>query len=70
MQFFNPGNFHNSIRIMPGNPTSPYPNSRVPYIRMQKDGDALGIDGDIVDRESAEAHVSAATMRKIPAGVF
>jgi hypothetical protein len=34
--FSDPMNPGNSVRVMPGDPKSPFPNSQVPYVRWQK----------------------------------
>jgi uncharacterized protein RhaS with RHS repeats len=39
VQYYNPQNPNMNVRVMQGNPTSPYPNSRGPYARQQ---DAAG----------------------------
>lgn len=37
-RYFDPSNPGNSVRVMQGNPNSPYPNSRVPYVRWKRNG--------------------------------
>lgn len=53
-----PDNPHHSVRVMPGNPKSPHPNSRQPYVRHMKDGKALDARGKVVDVNTPEAHIS------------
>lgn len=38
VQYYNPANPNQNVRVMQGNPNSPYPNSRVPYVRQQNAG--------------------------------
>jgi RHS repeat-associated protein len=59
----NPGN---SVRVMPGNPNSPYPNSQSPYVRWQKNGEALNASGNVVRRDSPEAHIPLGSFRYNP----
>ena len=35
VEYYNPRNPNENIRVMQGNPNSPYPNSRAPYVRQQ-----------------------------------
>ena len=43
---------------MPGNPTSPWPNSRKPYVRWDKDGVPLDVDGNPLPTDKcAPAHI-------------
>jgi RHS repeat-associated protein len=37
-QYYNPRNPNENVRVMQGNPNSPYPNSQVPYARQQNAG--------------------------------
>ena len=55
--FIDPENTHNWVRVMPGNPRSPYANSRVPYVRWQRNGRALDVNGNPVPRQSRESHI-------------
>lgn len=57
MKYTNPNNPHDSVRVMPGNPNSPNPAQRVPYVKRIKDGRALDKLGNPVDSSSAEAHI-------------
>jgi len=57
VRFVDPKNPHNSVRVMPGDPKSPYPNSQRPYVRWQRDGQALDGHGDPVPRTSPDAHI-------------
>ena len=42
---------------MPGNPKSPYPNSQNPYVRMQRNGQTIDRAGNVVPKNSPEAHI-------------
>ena len=56
-RYVDPSNPGNSVRVMPGNPRSPYANSRRPYVRWQKNGQALDRNGRPVSKNSQEAHI-------------
>jgi hypothetical protein len=45
------------VRIMPGNPTSPYPTSRMPYVRATVHGDSLDKNGKVVPAASSASHI-------------
>jgi hypothetical protein len=53
----NPANPHESVRVMPGNPTSPNPAQRGPYVKHMRDGQALDSTGNPVAPDSPEAHI-------------
>ena len=38
VQYVNPANTNQNVRVMQGNPNSPYPNSQAPYVRQQNAG--------------------------------
>jgi RHS repeat-associated protein len=57
VRYFDPKNSGNAVRVMPGNPRSPYPNSRSPYVRWQKNGQALDVNGNIVPKNTSDAHI-------------
>jgi len=42
---------------MPGNPASPNPAQRRPYVKRMKDGRALDSAGKPVDARAREAHI-------------
>ena len=52
-----PQNTRNAVRVMPGNPNSPHQNSRVPYVRWQRNGQALDAAGNVVPSKSPGAHI-------------
>ena len=57
MVYVNPTNNHFSVRVMPGKPHSPFPHQQRPYIIHRHSGDALDKFGNIVNADSAEAHI-------------
>lgn len=62
-----PKNPHNSVRTMPGDPNSPYPNSRKPYVRWTRDGKPLDRFGrELPTRYSNEAHIPLSEFEYIP----
>jgi hypothetical protein len=67
--YVDPRNPGNAVRVMPGNPNSPYPNSRVPYVRWQRNGQALDAAGNVVPKKSPEAHIPLEDFRFNP-GLF
>ena len=56
-RFVDPANSHNSVRVMPGDPKSPFPNSQRPYVRHLKDGQSLDVNGNVVPKNTPEAHI-------------
>jgi len=52
-----PTNPHNSVRSMPGNPTSPHAAQRQPYIKRMQAGKAQDVTGDPVSPDSEAAHI-------------
>ncbi len=56
VRYVDPDNPHNNVRVSPGNPTSEFPNSRVPNVKVVKSGKYLDKNGNEVPRNSAEAH--------------
>lgn len=52
-----PDNPHHSVRVMPGNPNSPHPGSRQPYVRHVRNGKSLDAQGRPVDVATPEAHI-------------
>ncbi len=59
ISFHKPGTFKaDEVRIMPGKPTNPYPNSQVPYVTWKRNGQWLDKDGGILpDNMRPEAHI-------------
>jgi hypothetical protein len=56
-KFVDPQNPHNSVRVMPGDPKSPFPNSQQPYVRHVQNGQSLDVNGNIVPRNTPQAHI-------------
>jgi hypothetical protein len=50
-------NGHDYVRVMRGDPDSEYINSRSTYVRVQKNGQALDVNGNVVPSNSPEAHI-------------
>ena len=58
MRYFDPENAGNSVRVMQGSPTSPHVNSHTPYVRWQRNGQPLDVNGNVLaTAKSPEAHV-------------
>jgi hypothetical protein len=57
VRYLDPQNAGNAVRVMPGNPSSPYATSRAPYVRWQRNGQALDVNGNAVPKNSPEAHI-------------
>jgi hypothetical protein len=55
--FYDPTNKGNAVRVMQGDPSSPFPNSQSPYVRWQRNGQALEVNGNVVPRNSPDAHI-------------
>lgn len=56
-RFVDPANPHNSVRVMPGDPKSPFPHSQKPYVRHLKGGQSLDVNGNVVPKNTPEAHI-------------
>ena len=64
VRFIDPNNPHNSVRVMPGDPSSSYPNSRMPYVRWMRDGQPLDANGNALpSRMSPDAHIPVQIFR-------
>jgi len=57
MIYYQPTNPHLSVRIMPGKPHSQNYYQQKPYVIQMKDGKALDKLGNIVLKDSPEAHI-------------
>lgn len=64
--FQHPTNEHESIRYMPGNPKSKFRSQWNPYVVHMRNGKALDINGNPVDRKTEEAHIPAEKYRYRP----
>jgi len=56
-RYVDPANPHNSVRVMPGDPNSPFPNSQKPYVRHMRNGQSLDVNGNVVPKNTPEAHI-------------
>ena len=57
IRYIDPKNPHNSVRVMPGDPDSPFPNSRQPYVRHLQHGQSLDVHGNVVPKNTPDAHI-------------
>ena len=57
MRYINPENLHDQVRVLPGQPNSPHPAQRTPYVKRMKDGSAYDAAGRKVVPRSAMAHI-------------
>lgn len=57
VQYVNPLNNHDRVRVMPGNPLSPNVGQRQPYIIRQLNGKYYDAQGNIVNKKSLEGHI-------------
>lgn len=64
---YDPQNPGNSVRVMQGSPSSPYPNSQAPYVRWQRNGHPLDVNGKILPSANVpEAHIPLGDFRFLP----
>jgi hypothetical protein len=61
--FRDPANPGNAVRVMPGNPSSPYPRLRGPYVRVTRNGQYLDNRGRVVPRNSPDGHIPLSEFR-------
>ena len=67
VSFTDPLNGGNEVRVMPGNPKARWPNSRKPYVRWDKDGVPLDVDGSPLPTDKcAPAHIPLEDFRFDP----
>jgi len=57
MQYINPKNSHDRVRVMQDNPDSPNPAQQKPYVKRQIDGKFYDKSGNVVRGDSPEAHI-------------
>lgn len=64
--WFNPDNPNQRVRVMPGDPNSPYPHRQYPYV-VHQDGSFRDVEGRSISgpkpRETPEAHIPAGDFR-------
>ncbi len=58
MEYVHPTDPHIRIRVMPGKPHSPLPHQQKPYVIQQKSGKAFDKHGNLVVKDSPEAHIA------------
>jgi hypothetical protein len=56
-QYFDPTNRGNQVRVMQGDPLSPYPNSRTPYVRDLVNGQYRDVQGNTVPKNDPAGHI-------------
>ena len=67
IKFIKPGTKRTTnIRIQQGDPGSRYPNSREPYVRIDRNGNAQDINGNTVPKDSNAAHIPLRLFRQFP----
>jgi hypothetical protein len=65
--YYDPTNKGNAIRVMPGRPSSLYPNSQAPYVRWQFNGQPLDVNGNVLPTKfSPDAHIPLQDFRFTP----
>jgi hypothetical protein len=57
IKYVDPNNKGTYVRIQRGEPNSPYPHQRVDYVRWQRNGVSLDVNGNPVSKYSPEAHI-------------
>ena len=68
--YYDPTNKGNAVRVMPGDPNSPFPNSQAPYVRWQRNGQPLDLNGNVLPtKKSPDAHIPLPEFRFAP-GLF
>jgi hypothetical protein len=56
--YYDPADKGNAIRVMQGDPKSPFPNSQGPYVRWQRNGQPLDAAGNVLPSKfSPDAHI-------------
>ena len=64
VRYRDPTNAGNEVRVMPGNPNSPYPASRAPYVRWQRNGQPLDANGNALPTaKTPQAHIPLQNFR-------
>lgn len=70
VRYYDPTNPGNSVRVMQGSPNSPFPNSQAPYVRWQRNGQPLDVNGNVLPTaNSPDAHIPLGDFRFLP-GIF
>lgn len=58
LEYTHPNNENIKVRVMPGNPKAVFENSKHPYVVVTKSADYLNKNGQVVNKNSSEAHIS------------
>jgi len=67
VRYYDPSNPGHSVRVMQGNPNSPFPNSQTPYVRWQYHGQPLDVHGNVLPSKfSPDAHIPLQDFRFRP----
>ncbi len=62
--YSDPTNPGNAVRVMQGSPSSPFVNSRAPYVRWQRNGHPLDESGNVLPSAKVpEAHIPLSSFR-------
>ena len=65
-EYIDPNNPHNRVRVMPGNPNSPNPAQREPYMVVKQNGQYLDSNLNEVEGDSVDAHIPVDTPMDSP----
>jgi len=65
-RFVNPNNPNDQIRVMPGNPNSPFPAQQQPYTIQQRSGQAYDSYGNRVNPSDPAAHIPSSEFQYFP----
>ncbi|MGQ0743550.1 MAG: RHS repeat domain-containing protein, partial [Acidimicrobiales bacterium] len=67
VRYYDPTNPGNSVRVMQGSPSSPFSNSQAPYVRWQRNGHPIDVNGNILPTaNSPDAHIPLGDFRFLP----
>ncbi|MCD4824350.1 MAG: hypothetical protein K8S55_07070 [Phycisphaerae bacterium] len=67
VRYYDPANPGHSVRVMQGNPNSPFVNSQSPYVRWQAHGQPLDTNGNILPTKfGPDAHIPLQDFKFIP----
>jgi hypothetical protein len=66
VEFVDPNNKHNRIRVMEGDPNARWDSQKDPYAQDQRNGQTRDVKGDPVENLSAGSHIPAQDFRYRP----
>jgi RHS repeat-associated protein len=67
VRYIDPKDPGNSVRVMPGNPNSPWPHSQQPYVRWNRNGCPLDVNGNPLPTDKMPAaHIPLADFQYKP----